>query len=354
MNDSWRDFARRVLVAAAIAVFVVVLTLLAWQAVRVLLLVFAGVLLAIFLHGLAQGLSRYTGLGEGWALAAVTLGLAALAGAGAWLIAPDVGDQIDQLRQQLPQAAERLTQQLKRWEWGRQILQQARDADQLLGDKDDVLARATGVFSGTLGAMANLFIVLIIGLYLAAEPRLYTEGLVQLTPPRWRQKTGDLLGDLAHTLRWWLIGKLGSMTVVGVLTAVGLWLLDVPLALTLGLLAALLTFIPNIGPILSVVPALLLALLQGPQHALYVALLYLGIQIVESYFLTPMLQRRTVSLPPALTITAQVTMGVWVGGIGLVLATPLTAALLVLVRQLYVGTILQASSGAGSDVAGGS
>ena len=130
------------------------------------------------------------------------------------------------------------------------------------------------------------------------------------------------------------------MIIIGVLTAVGLWLLGVPLALTLGLLAALLTFIPNIGPILAVVPAALLALLQSPTRALYVVLLYLGIQTVESYLLTPLMQKRTVSLPPALTIFAQVLMGILVGRIGLVLATPLTAALFVLVKMLYVEDIL--------------
>jgi predicted PurR-regulated permease PerM len=129
---------------------------------------------------------------------------------------------------------------------------------------------------------------------------------------------------------------MASMIVVGLLTAVGLWALGMPLALTLGLLAALLTFIPNLGPTLAVVPAALLALLQSPTKSLYVILLYLVIQAVESYLLIPLVQRQAVSLPPALTITAQVLLGILVGGFGLVLATPLTAAVMVLVRMLYI------------------
>jgi predicted PurR-regulated permease PerM len=124
--------------------------------------------------------------------------------------------------------------------------------------------------------------------------------------------------------------------VIGVLTALGLWLLGVELALTLGLLAALLTFIPNLGPVLALVPAVLLALMHSPTRALYVTLLYLAIQTVESYVLTPLVQRRTVSLSPALTITAQVALGVLLGGLGLVLATPLTILLLVLIQMLYI------------------
>lgn len=193
------------------------------------------------------------------------------------------------------------------------------NANELVPDKADVLARVTGVFSTTFGAIANFFIIIFIGLYVAAEPRLYSDGLIRLVPLNRRQRAREVLDEVGSTLRWWLIGKVASMIVVGVSTVVGLWLLDIPLALTLGLLAALLTFIPNVGPILSVVPAMLLALMQSPMQALYVALLYLGIQTVESYFLTPLMQKRTVSLPPALTIFTQVLFGVMVGSLGFVL-----------------------------------
>jgi predicted PurR-regulated permease PerM len=130
------------------------------------------------------------------------------------------------------------------------------------------------------------------------------------------------------------------MSLVGILTALGLWLLGVPLALILGLIAALLEFVPYIGTILSAVPAILLALLQGPMQALWVVLLYFVIQSIESYLLTPLVQQRVVSLPPALVLAAQVLMGVLFGAWGIILATPLTAALLVLVQMLYIEDIL--------------
>jgi predicted PurR-regulated permease PerM len=260
-----------------------------------------------------------------------------------WLLAPGVADQIDELRKSLPQSVRQLGQRIERYEWGRQVLAQKPNADELMPDRADVLARATGVFSTTLGAFANFFIIIFIGLYLAAEPRLYTGGIIRLVPASRRERAREILRKVGSTLRWWLIGKVASMIVIGALTAGGLWLLGVPLALTLGLLAALLTFIPNLGPILAVVPAALLALLQSLTRALYVILLYLGIQAVESYFLTPLMQKRTVSLPPALTIFAQVLLGVLVGGLGLALATPFTAAVFVLVRMLYVEDTLRDS-----------
>lgn len=215
-------------------------------------------------------------------------------------------------------------------------------------DRPDVLAKATGVVSNTLGALANVLIVLVFGIYLAADPEVYLGGLARLFPKGRRARVREVLLAVGSTLRWWLIGKFLSMVVIGVLTAIGLWLLGVPMAVTLALIAALLTFIPNIGPILAVVPAALLALLQSPMQVVYVCLLYFGIQTFESYLLTPLVQRRTVSLPPGLTIFAQVLAAVLLGGLALALATPMAAALVVLVRMLYLEDVLGDRETAGS------
>lgn len=130
------------------------------------------------------------------------------------------------------------------------------------------------------------------------------------------------------------------MAVIGILTAVGLALLDIPLAVVLALIAALLSFIPNIGPVLSAAPAVLLGLVESPQKALAVAGLYLGIQFVESYILAPIVDRKTIYLPPALTVVTQLTMALVAGLLGVALATPLLAMVVVLVRTLYVEDVL--------------
>ncbi len=119
-------------------------------------------------------------------------------------------------------------------------------------------------------------------------------------------------------------------------TTIGLWLLHVPLAFTLGLLTAFMIFIPYIGSLIALAVTLLVALIQGPTQVLYVTILFLGVHIAEGYLLTPMVQRRAVYLPPALTILSQVVMGMLLGFLGLALATPLTAAVLVLVEMLYL------------------
>jgi predicted PurR-regulated permease PerM len=329
-------FVGRVLVVVGITALVVLLLLFIWQVIDVLLSVFAGILLAVFLRGLSEWTSKLTSFSNGWSLAIVVLALVAIIGVSMWLLAPDVIDQVDQLSQSLPQSVQQLRQQIERYEWGRRILAQMPKSDEILSYRADVVAGVAGVFSTTLGTLVNLAIILVIGIYVAVEPGVYTDGIIRLVPIRKRERAREVLNEVGYTLEWWLIGRVASMTVVGVLTALGLWVLGVPLALTLGLLAALLTFIPNIGPTLAVVPAALLALLQSPTESLYVILLYLGIQAVESYLLIPLVQRQAVSLPPALTITAQVLLGILVGGFGLVLATPLTAAVMVLVRMLYI------------------
>jgi predicted PurR-regulated permease PerM len=133
------------------------------------------------------------------------------------------------------------------------------------------------------------------------------------------------------------------MLVIALLTTAGLWLLSVPLAPILALIAGLLNFIPNFGPIVALVPALLLGLTKGFDTALWVIGLYTGIQLVESYVLTPYIQQRAISMPPALLITTQVILGVMLGFLGLLLATPLTAAAMVLVRRLYIEDFLEQS-----------
>ena len=149
-----------------------------------------------------------------------------------------------------------------------------------------------------------------------------------------------MIGGIGETLRWWLIGKVGSMIFIGILTWIGLSIIGVPLALTLGLIAGLLSFIPNFGPIISALPAILLAFIDSPITAVYVLILYVGVQLVESNLVTPIIERETVELPPALTIIFQLALSVMIGGLGLVLATPLLAVIMVLVQMVYIQDVL--------------
>lgn len=317
---------------------VVTLVWLAVTLVDVLLIVFAGVLLAVLLRGLAELLSAHSRLSSGWALLVVLITLSAGVGLTIWLVSPELGRQLDELIAGLPRSSERLRSYLQGSGWGRWLLDHAGGAREWLTQASTV-RRAGSIASTTVGAMISFFAFLIIGLYLAADPRSYRNGALRLLPQRDRSRAEALARECGRTLRRWLLGKFASMLITGLLTGIGLYVLGVPLALVLGLLAALLGFIPNFGPILAAVPAILLGLGQSPATAAWVAGLYVVVQAVESYGITPLIQREMVALPPALIIVAQMMLGVLVGGLGVVLATPLTALALVLVRRLYVEPI---------------
>jgi predicted PurR-regulated permease PerM len=313
--------------------------LLFWIAADVFLLVFAGLLLGMFLTHTARLTARRLRLPYAWSLAAVLLGLAAAIGTVGWLMLPRIAFQLDELMARLPAAVESLRRQVQTYEWGQAALARM-EVERLLPSRSDILARITGVASSTLGGIANLFVILFVGVYGATEPRTYGDGFVRLIRPAKRDRARQILDELYRTLGWWLLGRLCSMVVVGVATGLGLWLLGVPLALTLGLIAAVLGFVPYVGPIVAAVPAVLIALTQGPQQAFNVLLFYAGLQTLESYLLTPLVQRRAVALAPALQIAMQVLAGVLFGVVGLALATPLTAAGQVIVRMAYVEDVL--------------
>ena len=318
----------------------VVALLLAWHARDVLLLAFAGVLLGIFLRRLATLVSGHTPLGPRWALVLVVLALTGALGGAFALQGPAIATEVRTLREELPRAAGELQARLERYDWGERAVESMPDPIELLPDGPDTVARVTGVVSSTLSALASLAVVLFLGLVLAATPGVYVRGLLALLPAARVARGREVLHRLYDTLWWWLVGRVVAMTFIGVVTGVGLWLLGVPLAFVLGLLAALLSFIPNLGPILSALPAVLLALVQGPRQALWVVLLYVGVQVVESYVLDPVIDRKTVYLPPAVTIVAQLTLALFAGMLGVTLATPLTAAAMVLLTMLYVQDVL--------------
>jgi predicted PurR-regulated permease PerM len=333
-------FGWRVAETTAIALGVLLLASLLWFAADVLLLLFAAVLIATLLRAATNGIAALTGLPDGSALSLVVLlatgGLLALG----WILVPRLIEQIPDLVESLAATLRGLEQTLGAAEVARGLADDLELRD-LLPSPAGILGGATGLVSSTFGVLANLVIVSVLGIYLAADPGLYLRGVTRLLPVGKRAYARGLLETLGHTLRWWMVGQLISMTAVGLLSYLGLRLLEVPLALTLAVVAFLLTFIPFIGPLLSGIPVVLVAFSQSPTLALYALLLYTAIQMLEGYVLTPNVQRRSVSLPPALTIAAQVLLGVLVGALGVTLATPLAAAGMVVVNRLYVEEVLE-------------
>lgn len=337
-SPSEKTFTHRILIIVGIVAVAIIFVLSFGYFSYVLLLMFAGILLAVFLRGLAGWLSHYTPLSTGWSLVVVVLLLLEIGAIISLWLGPAIANGFDQLTQIIPQALDRLQGLMDRHDTLGRLLEHFRQRDQPI--MQDMFARIAGAFSTLVGLTTGLVIVLVNGLYFSVEPKTYTSGIVRLLPHDDRERARAVFGELGHALRWWLAGRIASMIIVGVLTWIGLLLLGIPSAAALAFFAMLITFIPNLGPILSAVPAVLVGWLQGPMVALYVILLYAAIQTIESYLITPLIQRKTILLPPALILTVQLAMGFAFGILGLLLATPLAVVVLVLVQMLYVEDIL--------------
>jgi predicted PurR-regulated permease PerM len=323
---------------AATATFVaccVILAFLLVAAVRnVLFLAFGGLLFAVGVRAAAEWLGPRLKLSIGWAVVLVVLALLGLT-MGLWaLLLPSIEREVAELQQTLPGSFERLRAYLAGSGWGQRLLPVMEQAQTAVPDASKALSTALDVASGVLGALGSGVLLLAIGLYLAADPTAHVEGLLTLVPVSARGHARSIVEKMGQTLRKWLVGQFAAMTIVGILTAVGLAVIGVPMAAPLGLLAALLDFIPNFGPFLAGFPAVLLALTVSPMTALYVVLLYLVIQQIEGNLITPLIQERETSLPPVVTLVTQVVFGLVAGPLGLVFATPLAAIGMVLVREL--------------------
>jgi predicted PurR-regulated permease PerM len=305
------------------------------SAVSVVLLILAGVLFGVFIGGMSHMVARHTPLSYRWSYVLVLVLLVAVVLAGGYYSGVRIAEQTSQLSGNLQTAAQQLTTQLEESGWAAEYLPRWSELQRMISRNTGVTGVMTAAHWLTWG-LTGLVIVFFVGLYVAYDPHLYGTGMVKLVPLDRRARAREILRKLYSALGRWIVARLISMAIVGVLTALAMWILDVPLAMTLGVLAALLTFIPNIGPVLGAIPQVLLAFTVSPTTAGYVILFNFVLETVESYVITPVVQRYEVSLPPALTIFVQLLMGVLFGVIGIIMAAPLSVAVMLLVQTLYV------------------
>jgi predicted PurR-regulated permease PerM len=330
-------FRRGVEIAAGGAA-IIALTILFWYTAQVLLLFFFAAFLSIFFSGLAKLLQRFLPLTYRGALAFVLLGLLSLLLIAGFLVGPAVADQSANLSQALPNAGKQLYNQINSSSWGKTVLSGLQQA--MSASKDSNMQNVLKFAGLTLHGLGGLIFAVVIGIFFAADPELYRNGLLALFPAARRDRMREVLDELGFTLWWWLIAQLCTMASVGILIGIGLTILGVPLSGTLGLIAAILSFIPSLGPFISVIPAVLLGLTISPMMGVWVCLLYLGVQTLEANVITPLVQQRAISLPPAFVLGSELVMGLCLGGAGLMFATPLAAVLLVLVNMLYIQDVL--------------
>ncbi|MBW7932214.1 MAG: AI-2E family transporter [Gemmatimonadaceae bacterium] len=349
--------------AALIIVFVLLGLQLLWAARILALTAFLGVLFGLGAVPAVDALAR-RGFRRGVASPLVVFGVVGLVIAMAGWSAPTLITQSQEIRTRFPAAIVKVEAWLSEHQprlldaiAGAEVAPPVADslptvadstsrveAPQLHGRLVDAFYRqvgrlkalALGILTSTLAVFGGFVLVLFLAVYIAADPDVYKRGLLLLFSPAARTRLSPVLDAIAVKLRRWLGTQAIAMLVIGTVTTIVLWIIGVRAALPLGILAGILEFIPNIGPTLSAIPAVVVAFVDSPQKALIVMIAYWGIQFLENNLLIPYLMKEQLDLPPALTMMTQVVMAYVFGLMGLFVATPLLAAIMVAVQMLHV------------------
>jgi len=332
-----------------VALFVAALAI--WFMVRVvevLLLVFIAVLCAVYLSGVTDMLERRFRLARWLGLAiAVVATLAAVVGIGA-VIVPPVLAQTQSLISGLPQTLTNIQNVIAGWAREYAVLRDTELANPASGLVASLINDATTFLRGSIlpyvTAGGKLFIegasVVVMSLYLAVQPRLYRDGILSLLPPRHRPVGARVLDDAGATLRAWVVGQLLAMLVLALLTAIGLWVLGVPYWLAFGIFTGLVAVVPFFGTLVStLLPALFVVSTGNWVKVLAVILLGVAVHVVEANVVVPRIMERRLALPPVLTIASVLTMGILIGVVGLVVAVPVLAVTMVVLRHVVQGEV---------------
>lgn len=325
-------FQNKVWTITGIVALVVIVLWIIKATFNVFLLILAGVLIALYFHGLSELLHRKLHISKKWSLPIAIIGSFILLGLFFWLAGSTISKQMQDLSQTLPSTIQNAKQQINQSPIGKQLLQRVSSE----GNMQKASVTIKMFFSSTFGVLGDIYVVIFLGLFFTAAPQTYINGFIKLFPAQSRSKSRNIIYKVGETLTKWLKGQLFAMLIVTILTLIGLSIIGVPMAFILALIAGLLNFIPNFGPLIAMIPAILVGLMQGTTTALLVAGLYILVQVFESNVITPQIQKRLIEIPPASIILAQLFMGVLTGGWGLVLATPLIAILMIVVQELWI------------------
>ena len=306
---------------AGVWISMAVLVALVVVLIQPLLLIFGGLVFASMLDGGVRLLGRVLPIGRGWRLLIVSLGVVLFL-VGTILLA---GVQITEQAQQLSATVQVQFTRLVDWADGLGIMPARDDLTSILQQALGSVGRLTTYAVGLFGALTSLFMIMVIGLFVAMEPRLYERGAEWLVPSRNRAEFAILSQRMGATMRRLMFGRLIGMAVEGVATTILLWMAGVPMALVLGILTGVLAFIPNIGAFISGALMIAVGFSAGVNAGLAAIAIYIAVQTIDGYVIIPMVARRTVDMPPALTLSTQILAGTLFGLIGLALADPMTA-----------------------------
>lgn len=320
------EFLKRTVIVVAVAVIPVVI----WYLSGVILMAFGAIILAMLVRLGAQPFMRWLSVPEPLALVISGLVILIVIGGTGYLFGSRIAGEFQDVAQRVVSGSANIESYLKGSEFGNFLLNHMSGSD----------VSVTGIVSGFLKMSTSfleaLVIMVISAAYLAAQPGHYRNGLIWLFPPRAHRRAAEIIDGVGEALRLWLLGQLIEMILIGTLSAVAVWIIGVPSPLALGLIAGVGEFIPYLGPLLAAIPAILVAITKSPEATLWTGIAYLVIHQIEGNLVAPLIQRRMVLIPPAVTLLGIVSITYLFGAVAIIFAAPIVVVIFAAVSLLYV------------------
>lgn len=313
-----------------VALFVIIILVLR-ETFSVLLMILSATIISLYFQGLANIFKKFINVSHKWAMLFSILTTVIIVVGIGYLIGSRVQEQVASLQDELPTLIEQTKEKLNQYTWGQRLI------EEVSGDNQEKYMQSIGrFFNSTFGVLGDIYIIFFLTIFFIADPSLYRSGIVALIPPKHKDEGNQLLDKLADSLKMWFKGMLIAMFAVSILTGIALVILDVPMAFGLAVIAGILNFIPNFGPVIAMIPAALIGLTISQTTALIIIGVYILIQFLESSIITPTVQKKLVKIPPALIIIGQLVIGSITGYLGIIMATPIVLIIMVMVNELYV------------------
>jgi predicted PurR-regulated permease PerM len=327
-------YIQKVWQTVAIVALLVVVILIARVAFNVVLMVMAGSLIATYFHGLGDFIQRKTKMKRRGAMLISTLGSVAILGLLLWFMGTKIQQQVAELSNTLPHTINNVKAKMSTSPIGQKVLDGIND-----DNSQKMMTTAQSFFSTSFGVIGDMYIIMFLSIFFTANPNLYKNGILLLLPKEKKPLGEHIMNRISLSLKGWLKGMMASMFLVTILISTGLTIIGMPVAMVLGLITGLLELVPNLGSLLAMIPGVLLALTVSTNKGILVALLYITSQTITANIVNPLIQKKLIKLPPALTLISQLIMGALSGALGIILAVPLLAIVIILVDELYVKKI---------------
>ncbi len=325
-------FANKVWITVGIIAFAVIIILIIYKTFNVFLLLLAASLIALFFNAVSSKIRNWTGLNDGISLAVTIILMVLSAGFFFWLVGAEAQNQYKEMQEAVPVMIDNAQVYLNKTTLGQKISNQITDIE----NQKKILPFLQNFFKSSFGVFGDLYIVIFLAMFLSVSPFDYVNGVVNLVPRRGKAKAKQLFENIGYNLRKWIKGAMISGFVIFILISTVCLIFGIDMWLILAITAGLLNIIPNFGPIVAMIPAVMVALLTSPTQALLVAGSFILVQAIEGNLITPNIQKKLLSIPPALLISFQVLMGTLAGGWGIVLAVPMLVILITVVKNLYI------------------